>query len=302
MMLIPSEIGQDPTTYQLDGRDNLRVKYDEDMLSGVIEQQVDGAWESTGQLVTPEYKNDDFFGGIVGFTIADDIPNASTSFPISTPLDSSTQFPALSDRDRQLLDSSGGFQAHEGGGMVILGTPYPTDPSLSAPMPGFPADSGVKPAQVMMNESSESAPNSNRLEVGVVDEYGIAKAQTGDGSIHRDHQPSKAALIARAEELKGDALTPAERNRIINGGMTVNVPANVHRAGPTYGGKNTAALINSDKSDLASAAARDANAMVENARILSPEHAQVLEESSGIVKQRTNAEYDKWLLRQFDDD
>jgi hypothetical protein len=146
------------------------------------------------------------------------------------------------------------------------------------------------------------APNSNRLEVGVVDEYGIAKAQTGDGSIHRDHQPSKAALIARAEELKGDALTPAERNRIINGGMTVNVPANVHRAGPTYGEKNTAALINSDKSDLASAAARDANAMVENARILSPEHAQVLEESSGIVKQRTNAEYDKWLLRQFDDD
>jgi hypothetical protein len=159
MMLIPSEIGQDPTTYQLDGRDNLRVKYDEDMLSGVIEQQVDGAWESTGQLVTPEYKNDDFFGGIVGFTIADDIPNASIGFPISTPLDSSTQFPALSDRDRQLLDSSGGFQAHEGGGMVILGTPYPTDPSLSAPMPGFPADSGVKPAQVMMNESSESGPH-----------------------------------------------------------------------------------------------------------------------------------------------
>jgi hypothetical protein len=65
MMLIPGEIGQDPTTYQLDGRDELRVKYDEDMLSGVIEQQVDGAWESTGQVVTPEYKNDDFFGGIV---------------------------------------------------------------------------------------------------------------------------------------------------------------------------------------------------------------------------------------------
>jgi hypothetical protein len=172
MMLIPSEIGQDPTTYQLDGRDNLRVKYDEDMLSGVIEQQVDGAWESTGQLVTPEYKNDDFFGGIVGFTIADDIPNASTSFPISTPPDASSTFPALSDRERQLADPSGGFQVHEGGGIGTLVTPYPTDPSLSAPMPGFPADSGVKPVQVMMNESSENIPNNSKVLNSNFDEFG----------------------------------------------------------------------------------------------------------------------------------
>ena len=108
--------------------------------------------------------------------------------------------------------------------------------------------------------------------------------------------------MARAEELKGDALSPAERNKIINGGTSVNVPANVHRAGPTYGGKNTPALINSDKADLASAASRDSDAMVENARRLTPKHAQVLDESAITIKQRTNAEYDQWLLRRLDDD
>jgi hypothetical protein len=109
--------------------------------------------------VTPEYKNDDFFGGIVGFTIADDIPNASTTYPVRTPPDASSTFPALSDRERQMADPSGGFQAHEGKGIVILGTPYPTDQSLTAPMPGFGADSGVEPVQVMMSESSEGTPN-----------------------------------------------------------------------------------------------------------------------------------------------
>jgi hypothetical protein len=174
MMLIPSEIGQDPTIYQLDGRDDLRVKYDEDMLSGVIEQQVDGAWESTGQLVTPEYRNDDFFGGIVGFTIADDIPNASTGIPISTPLDSSTQFPALSDRERQLADPSGGFGVHEGEDIGGLVSPTPTDPSLSAPMLGYPDDSGVNPESVMMNEGSEGG------NVDEPDKFGFTNLQQMD--------------------------------------------------------------------------------------------------------------------------
>jgi hypothetical protein len=51
---------------------------------------------------------------------------------------------------------------HEGEGIVTLDTPYPTDLSLTAPMPGFPADSGVEPVNVMVNESSENgsvAPN-----------------------------------------------------------------------------------------------------------------------------------------------
>jgi hypothetical protein len=154
MMLIPSKIGSGTTTIQLD--DGKRVIYDEDMLSGVIEEkQIDGTWKSTGEIATPEYENNDFFSKITGFTIG------STTYPIDSPKDSSTQFPVLSDRDRQLADPSGGFQAHEGEGIGALVRPYPTDPSLTAPMPGLPADSGVEPVRGMMNERSETGSTPN---------------------------------------------------------------------------------------------------------------------------------------------
>ena len=131
-----------------------------------------------------------------------------------------------------------------------------------------------------------------KLEVGIVSEYGQAKKVTGDGTIHRDHQPSKAALLARAEEIKGDALTSVERAQVINTGTSVNVPANVHRAGPTYGGKNTPAQINSDKSNLADAAARDADIMVTNTNKLASQHSAVLENAANTVKIKSNADYD----------
>lgn len=73
------------------------------------------------------------------------------------------------------------------------------------------------------------------LEVGWVDNYGNQKKVTGDGTVARDHQPSKAALLKRAEDLKGEPLTQAEKNRIINEGMSVTVLNEVHAAGPTYG-------------------------------------------------------------------
>jgi hypothetical protein len=80
------------------------------MLSGiVIEQQADGVWESTGETVTPEYENDDFFNDIVGFTTAGDLGGSKYTFPAEESLDSSTEFPALSDRERQLADPSGGI-------------------------------------------------------------------------------------------------------------------------------------------------------------------------------------------------
>jgi hypothetical protein len=72
----------------------------------------------------------------------------------------------------------GGFEVHEGEDIGGLVSPTPTDPSLSAPMPGYPEDSGVNPESVMMNESSEGgnvdAPNNaadaaNRLGVNLDD-------------------------------------------------------------------------------------------------------------------------------------
>jgi hypothetical protein len=80
-----------------------------------------------------------------------------------------------------------------------------------------------------------------------------------------DHQPSKAAQIKAAEEDLGRTLTAAEKQAVINDGTAVAVPEGVHRAGPTYGGRNTGAQIATDAKDLEAAAARDAEAMVKNA-------------------------------------
>lgn len=91
-----------------------------------------------------------------------------------------------------------------------------------------------------------------------------ARSKPGDG-LDIDHQPSKAAQIKAQEEALGRKLTPAEKQEIINDGPCVAVPEGVHRAGPTYGGKNTAAQIAADSEDLPAAAARDSKAMIDNA-------------------------------------
>ncbi len=96
-------------------------------------------------------------------------------------------------------------------------------------------------------------------------------------------------------------LTPAERQRIINQGASVSVPAEVHRAGPTYGGRNTPAQVQADRADLAGAAARDAGAMIQNTRVIAPQHEGALTRAADAITQTTNADYDRWLRSILDD-
>lgn len=133
------------------------------------------------------------------------------------------------------------------------------------------------------------------LEIGWVDQYGVQKKVTGDGTVARDHQPSKAALIRRAEQLKGEPLTQSEKNRIVNEAISVTVPNSVHVAGPTNAGKNTKELIEKDANDLQAAQKRDSDAMVENAKRLTPEHVQKLEDACTTLSCKNNADYDKFL-------
>lgn len=158
-----------------------------------------------------------------------------------------------------------------------------------------PAESGIDPLLVV------DARKTDKLEVGKLETYKDSKNVTGDGSIHRDHQPSKAALLRRAEELKGSPLTPSEIKRIENNALTVTVPAGVHKAGPTYGSKNTRERQETDANDLNKAASRDADAMVENSKELSPENTSVLEDACSKIKCITNDDYDDFLNDQLDD-
>jgi len=140
-----------------------------------------------------------------------------------------------------------------------------------------------------------------KLEIGKVEDYGTSKKTTGDGTVQRDHQPSTAALILRAEEIKGGPLSPAEIRRIENDALTVTVPADVHRAGPTYGGKNTKAQQLADAQDLQAAAKRDSNAMVENGQTMAPENVPELESACGKITCRTNEDYDDFLNDRIDE-
>ncbi|MGP3305026.1 ESPR-type extended signal peptide-containing protein [Acinetobacter baumannii] len=150
----------------------------------------------------------------------------------------------------------------------------------------------AKTAKIDGNEVEVSQ---SGLEIGWVDQYGVQKKVTGDGTVARDHQPSKAALIRRAEQLKGEPLTQSEKNRIVNEAISVTVPNSVHVAGPTNAGKNTKELIEKDASDLRAAQKRDSDAMVENAKVLTPEHVQKLEEACTTLGCKTNVDYDKFL-------
>lgn len=82
------------------------------------------------------------------------------------------------------------------------------------------------------------------------------RALAGD-QLEHDHIPSAAALI-RAREIELDRELDADELReLYNNAATIELPASVHRATRTYGGRNSQAQISVDAADLAAAANRD---------------------------------------------
>jgi len=101
-----------------------------------------------------------------------------------------------------------------------------------------------------------------KLKCGEYGKYGDLKRKNGKGKYDRDHIPSKAALKARAEALKGEKLTKAEAQAIERWGNSIAVPRQAHiDISPTYG--QTSANAARDAKDLAGSARRDVEAMLE---------------------------------------
>jgi RHS repeat-associated protein len=134
---------------------------------------------------------------------------------------------------------------------------------------------------------------------GWVDEYGEQKKVTGDGSVDRDHQPSKAAIKKAIKEdidrrvAAGEMSPPTEEqmkainNRIDKEAQAVVVDHDVHKEGPTHGNKNKA-QSDIDKQDLGAAAARDADAMVANAAKHDPDNLPAYQAAADKIKQQTH--------------
>jgi hypothetical protein len=92
-------------------------------------------------------------------------------------------------------------------------------------------------------------------------------------TFNNDHVPAKAQLLKRAAKLGAfkvgkskavQAFNACVRNGVINGGMAIAIPVEVHYKGATYGGKNNSKKITSDSRgpvSLENAKTRDLDAI-----------------------------------------
>ena len=125
------------------------------------------------------------------------------------------------------------------------------------------------------NRPSPSKPNNNKkpdkkgkdskvkpkskLKCGQSGTYGDLKKSTGADKYDRDHIPSKAALLKRAQmRARGKGLSKAQINAIVNQAESIAIPKVAHqKASRTYGRRNSSEKIKVDSGNLAGAAKND---------------------------------------------
>jgi len=120
----------------------------------------------------------------------------------------------------------------------------------------------VAEASKLINKASDEIQAVKPLDVGSYKEL-KDRSVVGDGLEH-DHIPSFAALKKSKETELGRPLTEAETKNLYQNATAVEVPKDVHVAGPTYGGKNNAAQVKNDAMDLCGAECRDTDALRKN--------------------------------------
>ncbi|MFX8625006.1 hypothetical protein ABTM53_02370, partial [Acinetobacter baumannii] len=108
------------------------------------------------------------------------------------------------------------------------------------------------------------------LEVGSYQEL-KSRAQVGDGLEH-DHIRSFAALKKAKENELGRKLTDNEAKALYNDATTIEISRETHKAGRTYGGKNTSEQIVKDASNLCEAQRCDIDVLRQN--LLERGHSQ----------------------------
>ncbi|WP_272677301.1 VENN motif pre-toxin domain-containing protein [Providencia huaxiensis] len=120
----------------------------------------------------------------------------------------------------------------------------------------------IAEASRLINKASDEIQAVKALDVGSYKEL-KARSKIGDNLEH-DHIPLFAALKKAKENELGRPLTKEESNKLFNNSTVVEVPKDVHAAGPTYKGKNSATQVNKDAADLCGAQCRDTEALRKN--------------------------------------
>ena len=120
----------------------------------------------------------------------------------------------------------------------------------------------LETASKLINKASDEIRSVKALDVGSYKDLKKGSV-VGDGLEH-DHIPSFAALKKSKETELGRPLTDAETKKLYQNATAVEVPKDVHQAGPTYGGKNTASQVQQDAMDLCGAVCRDTDTLRNN--------------------------------------
>ncbi|MEM6160108.1 hypothetical protein AAH446_06050 [Erwinia sp. P6884] len=82
--------------------------------------------------------------------------------------------------------------------------------------------------------------------------------------MEHDHITLFAAIRQAKENELGRKLTPTEEKTLYQNATAVEVPKDVHKAGPTYGGKNTSSQVKQDAMNLCGAECRDTESLRKN--------------------------------------
>ncbi|MEB7741291.1 contact-dependent inhibition effector tRNA nuclease [Escherichia coli] len=120
----------------------------------------------------------------------------------------------------------------------------------------------LETASKLINKARDEIQAVKALDVGSYKEL-KDRSVVGDGLEH-DHIPSFAAIRQAKENELGRKLTPAEEKKLYNNATAIEVPKDVHQAGPTYGGKNTSSQVKQDAINLCGAECRDTDALRKN--------------------------------------
>ncbi len=144
------------------------------------------------------------------------------------------------------------------------------------------------------------------MKCGELNQFGEqSKDRSQKGKYHRDHVPSKAALLKRAEQLAQGRnknpviLSKCQRDRITQGALSIVIPAPVHRNfSRTFAGRGRVAAPG-DRGDLAGAARKDLAEVKKGLRNIDPACVKAYEKSAEKVRKITNKQYDAWLRKML---
>jgi hypothetical protein len=137
-----------------------------------------------------------------------------------------------------------------------------------------------------------------KMKCGELNQYGKQKKKSGKNKRDRDHIPSKASLLAKAESKFGP-LTGCQKSAIVNGALTIVIPKAAHQqVSPTYGQSSADAA--KDSKDLAGSADRDTKAMEKKMKDYDPACVEAYKKAAKKVRKITNRQYSSWLKKMVE--